>query len=60
MAFEDSVVGATSAVAAGIPTVGIMTSRSEETLKAAGVLFCVKNFADPALKEYLAQRARMA
>jgi len=60
VAFEDSVVGATSAVAAGIPTIGITTSRSEATLKAAGVTFCVKSFADPKLLDYLSQRAQAA
>jgi len=49
VAFEDSPAGARAAVAANIPTVGILSSQSEETLAGVGCCMCVDDFASPAL-----------
>jgi len=53
VAFEDSVTGATSAVAAGITTVGIASSHTPEELLEAGVELVVGDFMDPALYDLL-------
>ena len=49
VAFEDSPAGARSAVAAGIPTVGITSSQAEETLRSVGCSLCVEDFSSEAL-----------
>jgi beta-phosphoglucomutase-like phosphatase (HAD superfamily) len=53
VAFEDSPAGATAAVAAGIPTVGLLTSQPTSALEGVGVSMCVKNFADVGLMRAL-------
>ncbi|AFZ67286.1 HAD family hydrolase [Deinococcus peraridilitoris] len=52
-AFEDSPSGVRSAVAAGIPTVGLTTGHGEEALQEAGAALIVPNFADPRLPQFL-------
>lgn len=49
VAFEDSPTGLSAAVAAGIPTVGIMTSQPREALEGAGASLCVRDFTAPEL-----------
>jgi len=56
VAFEDSVTGVQAAVAAGIPTIGILTSRDERALMTHGTLFCIKDLEDQALWDYLEKR----
>jgi beta-phosphoglucomutase-like phosphatase (HAD superfamily) len=50
LAFEDSVSGISSAVAAGIPTVGIASSQEPEKLLGAGASMTAQNFTDPRLR----------
>ena len=50
LAFEDSVSGIYSSVAAGIPTVGIASSQDPETLLGAGAFTTAKDFSDPQLR----------
>jgi HAD superfamily hydrolase (TIGR01509 family) len=50
LAFEDSVSGISSSVAAGIPTVGITSSQDPETLREAGAFTTAKDFTDPQLQ----------
>jgi HAD superfamily hydrolase (TIGR01509 family) len=49
VAFEDSISGISSSVAAGIPTVGIASSQDPEKLLGAGVFMTAKDFTDPQL-----------
>ncbi len=49
LAFEDSLSGLASSVAAGIPTVGIASTQSPETLRRAGAFMVAKDFTDPEL-----------
>jgi HAD superfamily hydrolase (TIGR01509 family) len=49
LAFEDSVSGISSAVAASVPTVGITSSQKPETLLAAGAFVTAEDFTDPQL-----------
>jgi len=49
VAFEDSTSGVTSASAAGLITVGIMTSLTEQELRAAGASVTAADYRDPAL-----------
>ena len=49
LAFEDSVSGIASSVAAGIPTVGIASTQAPEKLRRAGAFMVAKNFTDPGL-----------
>jgi HAD superfamily hydrolase (TIGR01509 family) len=49
LAFEDSVSGISSSVAAGIPTVGIASSQDPERLLGAGAFTTAKDFTDPQL-----------
>jgi HAD superfamily hydrolase (TIGR01509 family) len=44
--FEDSPSGIRAAVAAGIPTIGLLTGQSEEVLREAGATMIVKDFRD--------------
>lgn len=46
VAFEDSPAGATAAVAANIPTVGILSSQPASAMEALGVSITVADFAD--------------
>ncbi|HJQ29707.1 MAG TPA: HAD family hydrolase, partial [Rubrobacter sp.] len=50
LAFEDSVSGITSSVAAGIPTVGIASTQDPEKLLGAGAFMTAKDFTDPQLR----------
>ena len=50
LAFEDSVSGISSSVAAGIPTVGIASSQDPERLLEAGAFTTAKDFTDPQLR----------
>jgi HAD superfamily hydrolase (TIGR01509 family) len=53
VAFEDSTSGISSAVGAGVPTVGIASTQDPETLWRAGVFMVAKDFTDPELHEFL-------
>ncbi len=52
VAFEDSISGISSAVGAGVPTVGIASTQDPETLRRAGVFMVAKDFTDPQLREF--------
>ncbi|MEP0979180.1 HAD-IA family hydrolase [Leptolyngbya sp. FACHB-17] len=49
LAFEDSPSGVRSAVAAGIPTIGITSTQMPETLNGLGVKFAIADFTTPEL-----------
>ncbi len=49
--FEDSPSGIRSAVAAGIPTVGMTSSHGAEVLEALGVEMAIADFTDPRLQQ---------
>jgi HAD superfamily hydrolase (TIGR01509 family) len=49
LAFEDSVSGISSSVAAGIPTVGIASSQDPERLLGTGAFMTAEDFTDPQL-----------
>ncbi|MER3434335.1 MAG: hydrolase [Leptolyngbya sp. ERB_1_1] len=49
IAFEDSPSGVRSAVAAGIPTIGISSTQMPETLQGLGVKFAIADFTAPEL-----------
>ena len=55
LAFEDSRSGVTSAVAAGVETVGITTGLDSAALRAVGARIAVADFADPQLFALLAE-----
>ena len=57
LAFEDSVSGISSSVAAGIRTVGIASSQDKETLLGAGAFITVKDFTDPMLRALIDSKA---
>jgi HAD superfamily hydrolase (TIGR01509 family) len=50
LAFEDSVSGISSSLAAGIPTVGIASSQDPERLLGAGAFTTAEDFTDPQLR----------
>ncbi len=50
LAFEDSVSGISSSVAAGIPTVGIASTQDPERLLEAGAFMVAEDFTDPELR----------
>ena len=50
LAFEDSVSGISSSVAAGIPTVGIASSQDTKKLLGAGAFVTAQDFTDPQLR----------
>jgi phosphoglycolate phosphatase len=54
VAFEDSASGVTSASAAGITTVGIMTSLTDSELRAAGARTTATDYRDQALLDLIA------
>ena len=54
VAFEDSASGVASASAAGITTVGIMTSLTDSELRAAGAHATATDYRDPALLDLIA------
>jgi len=51
MAFEDSPSGVRAAVAAGIATVGLLTTQSEEVLREAGACCVAQDFRDASIWE---------
>jgi HAD superfamily hydrolase (TIGR01509 family) len=53
LAFEDSTSGIASAVGAGVPTVGIASTQSPETLVDAGAFMVAEDFTDPHLRKLL-------
>jgi HAD superfamily hydrolase (TIGR01509 family) len=53
LAFEDSTSGISSAVGAGIPTVGIASTQDPEKLRQAGAFIVAKDFTDPGLRRFL-------
>jgi HAD superfamily hydrolase (TIGR01509 family) len=53
VAFEDSTSGISSAVGAGVPTVGIASTQDPETLRRAGAFMVAKDFTDPQLREFI-------
>jgi HAD superfamily hydrolase (TIGR01509 family) len=57
LAFEDSVSGISSSVAAGIPTVGITSSQVPEKLREAGAFMTVDDFTDPQLRALIGVEA---
>lgn len=50
LAFEDSISGISSSVAAGIPTVGITSSQEPQKLLVAGAFMTAQDFTDPQLR----------
>ncbi|HEU4846820.1 MAG TPA: HAD family phosphatase [Rubrobacteraceae bacterium] len=50
LAFEDSISGISSSVAAGIPTVGIASSQEPAKLLGAGAFMVAQDFTDPQLR----------
>ncbi|MBD2461033.1 HAD family phosphatase [Oscillatoria sp. FACHB-1407] len=58
IAFEDSPSGIRSAVAAGIPTVGVASTHAPEELEALGTVLVVADFTDPRLLDHLQISAR--
>ena len=56
LAFEDSVSGISSAVAAGIPTVGIASGHDPERLLAAGAFMTAEDFTDPRIRALMLKR----
>ncbi len=52
VAFEDSTSGISSAVGAGVPTVGIASTQNPETLRQAGAFMVAKDFTDPQLRKF--------
>jgi HAD superfamily hydrolase (TIGR01509 family) len=57
LAFEDSVSGISSSVAAGIPTVGIASSQDPKKLLGAGAFMAAQNFTDPRLRALIDTQA---
>jgi HAD superfamily hydrolase (TIGR01509 family) len=57
LAFEDSVSGIASSVAAGIPTVGITSSQDPKKLIGAGAFMTAEDFTDPQLLALIDTRA---
>ncbi len=53
LAFEDSVSGISSSVAAGIPTVGITSSQVPEKLLEAGAFMTVNDFTDVRVRDLI-------
>ena len=57
LAFEDSVSGISSSVAAGIRTVGIASSQDPEKLLGAGAFVTAQDFTDPRLRTLIETQA---
>jgi len=57
LAFEDSVSGISSSVAAGIPTVGIASSQDPKKLLGAGAFMTAQDFTDPRLRALIETQA---
>ena len=60
IAFEDSRTGVQSATAAGIATIGIMTSLAASDLTAAGAVAGVPDYADDTVSEWMLKRLGFA
>lgn len=54
---QDSVSGATAAVNAELPVVGVISGNPESALLGVGATFAIKDFADPALWRALGEPA---
>jgi HAD superfamily hydrolase (TIGR01509 family) len=52
VAFEDSISGIASSVAARIPTVGVASTQEPQTLEEAGAFMVVRDFTDPELRRF--------
>ena len=57
LAFEDSVSGISSSVAASIPTVGITSSQVPERLREAGAFMTAQDFTDARVRDLISRRA---
>jgi HAD superfamily hydrolase (TIGR01509 family) len=57
LAFEDSVSGISSSVAAGIPTVGIASSQDPRRLLRAGAFTTANDFTDPQIRALIETQA---
>ena len=57
LAFEDSVSGISSSVAAGIPTVGVASSQDPNRLLGAGAFMTAEDFTDPQLRALIETQA---
>jgi HAD superfamily hydrolase (TIGR01509 family) len=57
LAFEDSVSGISSSVAAGIPTVGIASSQDPRRLRRAGAFTTANDFTDPQIRDLIETQA---
>jgi HAD superfamily hydrolase (TIGR01509 family) len=57
LAFEDSVSGISSSVAAGVPTVGIASSQDPTRLLRAGAFMTANDFTDPQLRALIETQA---
>jgi HAD superfamily hydrolase (TIGR01509 family) len=57
LAFEDSVSGISSSVAAGVPTVGITSSQDPQKLLDAGAFMTAQDFTDPQLRAMIHAQA---
>ena len=57
LAFEDSVSGISSSVAAGVPTVGIASSQAPEILLGAGAFMTAVDFTDARLRALIGTQA---
>ena len=57
LAFEDSVSGIASSVAAGVPTVGITSSQDPQRLRDAGAFMTAEDFTDPQIRALIGARA---
>lgn len=60
LAFEDSRTGVQSATAAGIATIGILSSLAEADLKAVGAVAAAIDYAGPAVAEWMLARLGVA
>ncbi len=58
LAFEDSPSGISSAVGAGIPTIGIASTQQPKTLRAASAFVVAEDFTDPNLRRVVYGAAR--
>ena len=59
VAFEDSGSGVASAVAAGLPVVGIATPLDENDLKRGGAALLIQDYRDPQLTGFLTRHLRL-
>jgi len=54
--FEDSRSGVRAGIAAGLPTIGMLTSLDEATLLGEGAVLALRDFTDPRLRDWLVKR----